>query len=90
MRILRWFNIPDLVATAGINESNADQYVRGLTGAGYLRIVHLKDNGRKGGHAVYQLLRNTGPSAPRLRTDGWVYDINTSEIHQGRGTSWRG
>lgn len=85
MRILPQFTVPDLVATAEIGESNAGKYVQGLAVFGYLRIIQPKAEGRKGGHAVYKLIRNTGPLAPRLRTDGWVYDPNTGDVRQPAG-----
>ncbi len=83
MRVMRRFTLPDLVATAEIHEDNAKKYVRGLVRSGYLRIAVEKDNGRKGGHAVYQLIRDTGPRAPRMQTDGSAYDPNEHRIYQG-------
>jgi hypothetical protein len=80
MRSLTLFTVPDLVATADIAYSNAGKYVQGLAAAGYLRVAHPKAEGKKGGHAHYRLIRNTGPQAPRLRSDGYVYDLNTRAV----------
>ncbi len=83
MRVLRRFSLPDLAATAEIGLDNARKYCIGLCRAGYLRIVQPKANGRKGGHQVYQLVRDTGPHAPRLQSDGNTYDPNEHRVFQG-------
>lgn len=83
MRILRTFTLPELVATADITPSNAKKYVRGLCTAGYVRVARAKDNGRKGGHALYRLVRDTGPHAPRLQINGLTYDTNTHTVIEG-------
>lgn len=83
MRILRTFTLPDLVSTADIQPDNAKKYVIGLTNAGYVRCIREKDNGRKGGYAVYRLARDTGPHAPRLQADGRTYDTNTHRVYDG-------
>jgi len=78
MRILRRFNQPDIVATAEISANNCAKYIRALTGAGYLRVIKPRHNGKSGGGAVYQLVKNTGPAAP-LTKDGFIYDPNSGE-----------
>lgn len=83
IRILRVFSLPDLVATAEIGEDNANKYVRGLERAGYLLRVREKRNGCKGGYAVWRLMRDTGPVAPRLQTNGATYDVNEHELREG-------
>ena len=83
MRMLRIFTIPDLVATAEAGQDNAKKYVVGLERAGYLRRVREKANGRKGGHAAWMLIRDTGPSAPRLQTDGKTFDVNLRKRFDG-------
>jgi len=80
MRMLRRFSIPDLVATAEISNANVSKYVRRLLHAGYLRVAQEKRSGIAGGHTVYQLIRNTGPSQPRCRSNGTLYDPNTGEV----------
>ena len=66
MRILRRFTSGDLQATAEVGASHSQKYVRMLLQAGYLRVVQAKQSGVTGGHAVYQLIRDTGPHAPRF------------------------
>lgn len=83
MRILRQFSVPDLVATAEIGRDNAHKYVRGLRRAGYLRVVREKREGVTGGHEAYMLVRDTGPKAPRLQTDGNTYDPNEHQVYEG-------
>jgi hypothetical protein len=83
MRVLRRFTLPDVVATAEIGPANARKYITSLVNAGYLRIVIEKQEGKKGGHAVYLLVRDTGPLAPRLQSDGYTYDPNQHRTYQG-------
>lgn len=66
MRMLRRFTLADLIATAEIGRNHVEQYVRALVAANYVRIVQAKRQGVAGGDAVYQLVRDTGPHAPRL------------------------
>ncbi len=83
MRILRQFSLPDLMATAEIGKDNARKYIIGLRRAGYLVLARQKDDGRKGGHEIYRLVRDNGPKAPRLQTDGNTYDPNTHQVYTG-------
>ncbi|MEJ1402533.1 MAG: hypothetical protein RPU61_03315 [Candidatus Sedimenticola sp. (ex Thyasira tokunagai)] len=83
MRILRQFTIPDLMGTADMGKDNARRYIRGLVLAGYLIVSRKKRNGHKGGHEVYRLVRDTGPRAPRLQTDGRTYDPNEQKTYNG-------
>ncbi len=83
MRVLRQFSLPDLVATAESGYANTRRYVRGLVNSGYLRLVQPVASGRRGGYAVYRLVRDTGPHAPRLQIDGRTYDVNRREVCEG-------
>ncbi|MEJ1358304.1 MAG: hypothetical protein RPU42_14450 [Candidatus Sedimenticola sp. (ex Thyasira tokunagai)] len=83
MRILPHFSVPELMATAEIGNENARKYIKGLLQSGYLVIARKKQNGRKGGHEAYRLIRNTGPRAPRLQTDGNTYDPNEHKVYDG-------
>ncbi len=83
MRILVRFTLPDLMTTADIGQYNARKYVTGLRRSKYLAIAKARNEGRKGGHEVYRLIRNTGPKAPRLQTDGRTYDPNEHKVHDG-------
>lgn len=83
MRILRRFDVPSLSSTAEIGVANAGKYLRGLLRSGYIRIIKPKSEGRKGGHACYQLIRDTGPKAPRLQSNGDTYDPNEHKVYPG-------
>ena len=83
MRILRLFTLPDLAATAEMGVDNARKYITGLRRSGYLTIARAKQEGRKNGHEVYRLVRDTGPRAPRLQSDGRTYDPNQHQIYHG-------
>lgn len=76
MRVLRRFSAADLVSTAEVGLAHAQKYCRMLVAAGYLRIVQPKREGVAGGHAIFALLRDTGPHAPRMTNEG-VRDPNT-------------
>ncbi|HET7300091.1 MAG TPA: hypothetical protein VFJ01_05505 [Oleiagrimonas sp.] len=79
MRIMRQFTVADIESSAEVTNTAASKYVRFLHQAGYLRCVQAKESGRTGGHARYQLLRNTGPHAPRIGKRG-VRDPNVEPI----------
>lgn len=83
MRILRRFTLPDLIATAEISADNARKYVRGLRRSGYITIDTPKAEGKKNGHEIYRLTRDTGPKAPRLQKDGNTYDPNEHQVYTG-------
>ena len=71
---LRRFSLDDLVATAEVTKQHASKYVCKLERAEYVR----KTKAARGpaGNASYQLLRDTGPHAPRFGEDGRVQDPN--------------
>ncbi len=81
MRKLRRFTAGDLEAVAEAKKGNVRRYVRELADAGYLRCVQPVLSGRPGGHAVWQLARDTGPVPPRISADG-VYDGNLADPYQ--------
>ena len=83
MRILHQFTLPQLVATAEISIANVRKYCNGLERAGFLRLTTPRKSGVKGGHKVYLLINNTGPKAPRLRTNGITYDPNQHKTYNG-------
>lgn len=83
MRILRQFRLPDLVATSEAGENNCLKYTRALCAAGIVRVVQPKASGIKGGHIAFSLVRDLGPKAPRLRSDGTTYDPNSQTVLPG-------
>jgi len=76
MRMLKRFQIANLVATAGIRDNNAIKFVLGLERAGYLHCEVPCRSGVRMGGAVYTLIRDTGPVPPRVNPDGSVVDFN--------------
>lgn len=78
MRKLRRFTAGDLEAVAEAGKGNVRRYVKELADAGYLRCVQPVQSGTPGGHAVWQLARDTGPVPPRISADG-VYDANLAD-----------
>lgn len=78
MRVLRRFTVPDLAATAEVSEDRAREFVRWLHRIGYLRQLRHA-TGNPGGHALYQLVRDTGPKPVRVGRDG-IYDPNTRDF----------
>jgi len=83
MRILREFTAHDLEATAEAGHSNAKQYLLGLEAAGYLRRIRRTNFQRGGPQTAWRLIRDTGPKAPRLQSDGTTYDPNDHSEHPG-------
>lgn len=72
MRVLRSFSRQELVSTAEAQPSNVRQYVLGLVRGGYVKALTSVDRGKKGGGAEFQLIRDTGPVAPRISHRGVV------------------
>jgi hypothetical protein len=66
MRILKQFTIPELAATAEAGKNNVEFYTLGLARDGYLRIVRPRVPGVKAGSAIYALINDSGPVAPRV------------------------
>lgn len=81
MRVMRRFTVTDLVTTSGIGEDNCSKYVRRLARAKFLRLSKARACGVPGSCHVWLLVRDSGPRAPILRTDGTVYDPNTRTVH---------
>jgi len=75
MRQLPRFTTGDLEATADVSKNHAQRYVQALVEVGYVGLVTAATQGKKGARAVYRLVRNTGPVAPRITKEG-VRDIN--------------
>lgn len=67
-----------LAMAAGAPETSAREYLRLLVRGGYARII-TRGNGRTGRLNKYQLVRDTGPRAPR-RVFDFLQDENTSEM----------
>jgi hypothetical protein len=81
MRILRRFTLPQVEMSAEIGESNLQRFVRALTRSGFLRLDRARRPGIPASCNVYRLVRDTGPKAPILGNDGFVYDENTRTLY---------
>lgn len=77
MRVLVTFTIADVMATAEVTRQNASKYLVALERAGFLLRVRDNVSGRAGSHIRYRLVRNSGPEAPAVQTNGDVLDLNT-------------
>lgn len=79
MRILRQFTVPDLIATASVGQNRAYAYLGLLAADGYVKKLrpHFAGHGAPQ-PAVWKLMRDTGPAAPRARR-GKLFDPNLAE-----------
>ncbi|PSU49452.1 hypothetical protein C9J12_08155 [Photobacterium frigidiphilum] len=78
MRILGVFTPSDIAQTAEVSLNYASVFVGVLRRAGYLK----KDPSKNGPFAMYRLLRNTGPHAPRHWTkERCVFDLNKAVVY---------
>ena len=85
MKMLKVFSAKDLavaasLADAPVAEAEAHSYVLLLARAGYLRVQAPAKRGRGGRRAVYRLVRNTGPEAPKITRLKAVWDPNLRQI----------
>ena len=79
MRQLRRFTHRDLAATAECHPNAAAMYVLALAKAGYARSV-ANSNGEPGSYKVFQLIKDTGPHAPRHQKGRKaIYDANLDQ-----------
>ncbi|MGL0958510.1 hypothetical protein ACSTD9_03450 [Vibrio vulnificus] len=78
MRIMRFFTPSDIAQTAEVSVEYATTFINVLRRAGYIK----RQNDATGQFAPHQLLRNTGPHAPRhWRKERQVYDLNREVIY---------
>lgn len=82
MRQLKSFSPRDLAAQATTEETEvtldaAQDYCRALLGAKYLAVAKKAQSGKS--PAIYRLMRNTGPRAPREKRVRAVVDANTEQ-----------
>lgn len=79
MRTLSRFGVPEIAATADVEPKIVGPYLSVLYSTGYLRRVR-NSSGTTGGHAIYQMARNTGPKNPEIFHVKLVRDGNTGEL----------
>lgn len=88
MRIFKIFTAVQIQATADVHRYNLYKYLKALQRSGYLIAHRPKRNGFPGGHAVWRLARDSGPSAPIVRREGnGVYDPNHDTVYPFRDDS---
>ena len=77
IRKMKCFTVADLEQLAEVPYATAYKYLYMLEKAGY-----LKKEARRGGKGCvkWQLLKDTGPKAPRVDQIFLVKDVNTGEI----------
>ncbi len=76
MRIMRFFTPSDIAQTSEVTAEYAMTFINLLRRAGYIR----RQPGDTGLFAQHQLLRNSGPHAPRhWSKERKVFDINRGE-----------
>ncbi|HAX75748.1 MAG TPA: hypothetical protein DCY88_07915 [Cyanobacteria bacterium UBA11372] len=85
IRIFTKFTLTDLQIASGSSYYTCKAYTQALIKAGYLKIVS-KVNQFGGKQYTYQLIKNTGPKALKIRREGrqerWVVDPNTKKIYE--------
>ncbi len=80
MRIMQRFTIAQIVTTSEVSLSVARHYINTLQATGYLKMVRAQD-GKAGGYAIYQLVRNTGPKHPKTNPVQVALDQNNNEFY---------
>lgn len=75
LRVMREFTVAEIIATAEASATNTRHYLRSLAKADYVLCVRSRHSGYSGGHALWRLVRDTGPYAPRIGARG-VQDPN--------------
>ncbi|MDZ4878254.1 MAG: hypothetical protein CLLPBCKN_007689 [Chroococcidiopsis cubana SAG 39.79] len=81
MRILHIFSASQILICSEISELVVLEFVYQMHKTNFLRLVEGCDAEILGSENIYQLVKNTGPSAPLICADGIVYDINTRTIY---------
>jgi hypothetical protein len=86
MRMMRRFTIADLCATAEAQSHNVKTYLGALINSGYIRKLK-RQAPKRGieGHAVYALVKDTGPLAPQRVKGGTIFDPNVAVDEEGGG-----
>ncbi len=65
IRVLRRFNLPELLITSGATRRSAEDMINCLQRAGYL-ACESRGSAMNGSWSVYRLVRSTGPRAPSV------------------------
>jgi hypothetical protein len=82
MRTHKRFTSRDIESTAGITFENLKKYLKALRRSGYLMLERPRQSGKTMGHAIWRLVRCTGPLNPLPRWDGTgVWDQNEQKLY---------
>jgi len=86
MRMMRRFTIGDLCATAAASNHNVRTYLGALVRGGYVRKLK-REVPKRGleGHAIFALIKDTGPMAPKRAKDGSIFDPNVAGQEEVEG-----
>jgi len=84
IRQMREFTVRDIWQRTRLAKASIQDYLQGLTAAGYLDVAGLRPAGFGSRANLYRLVRDVGIEAPRVRRDG-------TEVTQGLGREqmWR-
>lgn len=94
-RFLKYFELDDVAATTGLASKTVGNYIRSLVSAGYVRVVSKADTNTPGSFHRYQLVRDTGPLAPKIYATRMVRDRNNGKDYAmsqpvtARDKAWR-
>lgn len=80
MKVMKQFDFRDLAMTAQVTSYAAHGYCRHLCNAKYIRLIVQGQAPRTPNLYVFVKSRDTGPLAPRIRSDESVYDRNQCRI----------
>jgi hypothetical protein len=86
MRVIRRFDVGQLMVATDATRTNAQDYVSKLVRAGFLRMA-VKGNATARRMAIYQLVRDSGPLAPITRKTGDTFDQNTKTTYLQGGVA---
>lgn len=81
MRMLRVFDIAQIMATAEIPRQNASKFLVALERTGFIQRTRDHVSGRPGSFITYRIARDTGPHAPAVQMTGQVLDVNTGALY---------
>ena len=82
MRVHKRFTSANIASVTGIKRDNLKKYISALHRAGYLKQERPHQAGKSLGHAIWRLVRYTGPKHPLPRRDGsGMWDQNQQALY---------
>lgn len=82
MRVLLTFTVSQLETVTEFSADRIREYLRQLARAGYVRALAKSSGVRE---AVWRLVKNTGPKAPRASLRNGLTDLNTGQTFDKEG-----